>query len=149
MRQEIAWVLVADGQRARVLERLSLAEPWQELEDEAQEVFDPPSHALGTERPGRVHESASTTRHAIEPRQDPHEARKEAFARDLADRLEAAAEARRFARLILVAPPSFLGHLRGALGDATRQRLRGSLDLDLTKVPLAEIVARLPEHRPA
>jgi hypothetical protein len=32
---------------------------------------------------------------------------------------------------------------------ATRQRLRGSLDLDLTKAPLAEIVARLPEHRPA
>ena len=31
MRQEIAWVLVADGQRARVLERLSLAEQWQEL----------------------------------------------------------------------------------------------------------------------
>ena len=48
-----------------------------------------------------------------------------------------------------MAPPSFLGHLRDALGDATRQRLRGSLDLDLTKAPLAEIVARLPEHRPA
>jgi protein required for attachment to host cells len=149
MRQEIAWALVADGQRARVLERLSLAEQWQELEEEAQDVFDPPSHALGTERPGRVHESASTTRHAIEPRQDAHEARKVAFARGLAARLEAAAEARRFARLILVAPPAFLGHLRDALGDATRQRLRGSLDHDLTKAPLAEIVARLPEHRPA
>jgi protein required for attachment to host cells len=149
MRQETAWVLVADGQRARVLERLSLSEQWQELEAEAQEVFDPPSHALGTERPGRTHESVGGARHAIEPRQDAHEARKVAFARDLAERIEAAAEAKRFARLIIVAPPSFLGHLRDALGDATRQRLRGSLDLDLTKAPLAEIVAHLPEHRPA
>jgi protein required for attachment to host cells len=126
MRQEIAWVLVADGQRARVLERLSLGESWQELEDEAREVFDPPSHALGTERPGRTQESVGGARHAIEPRQDAHEARKVAFARDLADRLEAAAEGRRFARLILVAPPSFLGHLRHALGNATRQRLRAA-----------------------
>lgn len=149
MRQDHAWVLVADGHRARVLERLSLGAPWEELEAEAMQVFDPPSHALGTERPGRVHESVGTTRHAIEPRQDPHDARKAAFARDLAHRLEAAAEAKRFARLILVAPPAFLGHLRDALGDATRQRLKGSLDLDLTKAPLAEIVAHLPDHRPA
>ncbi|MBL6458170.1 host attachment protein [Belnapia sp. T6] len=149
MRQEPGWVLVADGQRARVLERPSLGAPWEELEAEAWKVFDPPSRSLGTDRPGRVHESLGTTRHALEPRHDPHEARKVAFASDLAHRLEAAAEARRFARLILVAPPAFLGHLRDALGDGTRQRLKGSLDLDLTKATLAEIVAHLPEHRPA
>jgi protein required for attachment to host cells len=91
-----------------------------------------------------VRESVGGARHAIEPRQDPHEAAERAFARGLADRLEAAAAAGRFERLILVAPPKFLGHLRAALGGAAGPRLRGSLDLDLTHAPLAEIVARLP-----
>jgi protein required for attachment to host cells len=149
MRQESAWVLVADGQRARVLERGAIGAPWRELEAEARTVANPPSRERGAERPGRVRESVGEARHAIEPRRDPHEAAKEAFARELADRLEAAAEAGLFERLILVAPPAFLGHLRAALGAAAGHRLRGSLDLDLTRAPLAEIVARLPEHRPA
>jgi protein required for attachment to host cells len=114
MRQEIAWVLMADSQRACVLERRLLGEEWRELEAESQEVFDPPSRALGSERPGRTQESVGRIHHAIEPRQDLNAARKVALARDLADRLETAAEDRRFARLIIVAPPGLLGHIRGA-----------------------------------
>ena len=80
-------------------------------------------------------------RHAIEPKTDPHREAKRLFARHLAERLEAASG--KYERLLLVAPPAFLGDLRGELGDVTRQRLRGTVDKDLTRSTLAEIAAQL------
>ena len=44
---------------------------------------------------------------------------------------------------LLVAPPAFLGDLRTALGGAARQKLRGTLNKDLTHLPLAELAPHL------
>jgi hypothetical protein len=46
-----------------------------------------------------------------------HDIMKGGFARQMTERLEAAAQAGRFASLLLIAPPAFLGDLRAALGD--------------------------------
>jgi protein required for attachment to host cells len=135
------WALLADAGHARVFARTLPAGAWQELPAEALENETPPSRALGTERLGRVHESASTTRHAIEPRTDPHRAARRGFARRLAERLED--DVHRFAQLLLVAPPAFLGDLRAELGPAARAKLAGSLDRDLVKLPVAEIARHL------
>ncbi len=141
MRKEMERALVADGQHARVLEREVPFGRWSERESES--IRNRPSHERGTERPGRVQESAGSARHAIEPRSDPHREAKRDFAGHLADRLEA--EAARYDRLLLVAPPAFLGDLRAALGDAARAKLRGSLDKDLVKAPVEEIARHLDE----
>lgn len=141
MPQATEWALIADAGHARIFARRLPAGPWQELPEAAVENPMPPSRALGTERPGRVHESASTTRHAIEPRTDPHRARRRAFARRLAEWLDD--EADRFAALLLVAPPAFLGELRAELGPAAGRKVAGSLDRDLIKLPVAEIVEHL------
>lgn len=142
------WALVADGQHARILERLVPGGPWHERMDEMREIQNPPSREQGSERPGRAFDSGSVARSAMEPRQDLHEATKQRFAESLADRLEAAAASGSFASLLLVAPPTFLGYLRMALGDEARRRLRGSLDKDLTKAPLGEIAPHLSDVRP-
>jgi protein required for attachment to host cells len=83
----------------------------------------------------------------VEPRTDPHRAAKAAFAGRLAARLEATASA--FERLLLVAPPPFLGDLRASLGKAARGKLHGTLDKDLTHAPLAAVAAQLDAIRPA
>lgn len=142
------WALIADAQHARVLERTAPAGPWHELESEAEERFAPPSRAQGSDRPGRVVESVGGARHAVEPRHDPHREAKRAFAEELAGRLEAALRAGRCQRLILVAPPAFLGDLRAALSPAAKRALLGTLDKDLTRHPLAEILPHLEEIRP-
>ena len=67
--------------------------------------------------------------------------KKRDFAEHLARQLEASVES--YARLILVAPPGFLGDLRAALGDAARRKLTGTLDKDLVRARLAEVVAHL------
>lgn len=141
MPAEIEWALVADAQHARFLQRQVPFGAWSEREAEAIAIHNPRSREQGTDRPGRVHESATTARHAVEPRTDPHREAKRAFARRLAERLEA--EAAGYARLMLVAPPAFLGDLRAELGDATRRKVTASLDRDLVHAPLAEIAAHL------
>ena len=143
MRSNIVWAVIVDGRRLRVLERQIATGPWLELAAEATEHANPPSRKLGTDRPGRVHESVGSARHAVEPRQDLHEAAEAAFAREVAKRLEQAASADRFARLVLVAPPAFLGRLRPALGAQARQRLAGTFNRDLTHAPTQDIVERL------
>ncbi|WP_237213451.1 host attachment protein [Falsiroseomonas oryziterrae] len=147
MSTNIEWALVADGGRARLFERHLPAGPWRERTDDELEATNPPSREHGTDRLGRVHESATTARHAVEPRTDPHRAAKTDFATRLATRLEGTASS--FERLLLVAPPSFLGDLRASLGEATRRKLYGTLDKDLTHAPLADVAAQLEAVRRA
>lgn len=141
MTATMEWALVADGGRARLFERRLPAGPWRERAEDAIEAHNPRSRQQGTDRPGRVQESATSAHHAIEPRSDPHRAAKAAFAAHLAERLEDSGDA--FGHLVLVAPPSFLGDLRAAIGAAARRKLHGSLDKDLTHASLADIVAHL------
>jgi protein required for attachment to host cells len=139
------WAVIADAQHCRVLARAAPAGRWDELTERAIEIDTPRSHDRGIDRPGRVHESATTTRHAIEPRSDPHREAKRAFARRLAESLEEAATAGFYGRLILVAPPPFLGDLRAALFGRAKEIVVGSLDKDLTRMPLATIRDHLVE----
>jgi protein required for attachment to host cells len=143
MRNITEWALIADAQHSRVLARAVPAGRWAELTERAIEISNPRSRDRGTDRPGRGQESATTARHAIEPRSDPHREAKRAFAHHLAESLEAAATDGSYDRLILVAPPPFLGDLRAALLDRARASVVGSLDKDLTRMPLAEIVEHL------
>ncbi len=147
MRNAVEWALVADARYVRILERHGGA-AWAERPEALSAPANPASHQHGTERPGRVHESVGSARHAIEPRQDPHRVAEASFAHHLADELEKAAAIGRYDWLLLVAPPIFLGDLRKALGVATRQRLRGSLDKGIVQASLTAIIRQLDEVRP-
>jgi len=141
MKKKVTWILVADGARARILKSEG---PGKGLQPAVGEEFRhelPRTHEMGTDRPGRVHESATVVRHAIEP-VDWHRFEKEKFAKEMAKILDKAAAAGEFERLVLVAPPRTLGDLRGALAAATKKKVTGELDKDLTQVTLGE----LPEH---
>lgn len=118
MQKQTAWALVADAGHARILERRGMAGPW--LQVEVMSAESPPPHQVGRQRPGRVHESVGPMRHAIEPRRDLHEATKAQFTELIARQLEEAVKRNGFDRLLLIAPPSFLGRLRLSLGPAAQ-----------------------------
>ena len=67
------------------------------------------------------------------------------FARQLAAALDEAVAARRPHRVVLVAPPRFLGHLREALSKPVSALVGASLDHDLSAVPEHELPARLAD----
>lgn len=139
-----AWAAVADGQTARFFERRGGR--WNELDTLSYAVTDPPSRDIGSDRPGRTHESSGTARHAIQPHVDLHEQAKRSFAERVATDLEEAASAGQFDVLFIVAPPRFLGYLRTALGPVARARIAGSIPKDLADAPLDKILEQLHRH---
>ena len=110
------------------------------------------SHDLGSDRPGRTHESATTARHAIAPRHDPHELEKVQFAHVVGEKLNQQSAAGAFNELVVVAPSHVLAAIMGMLDKATEAKVAGTLDKDLVKVPDHELYPHLkqwvrPTHR--
>src|SRR5579885_3335077 len=145
MKAKTIWILVADGAHARVFERVGATAGLRLAANGAFEHKVERTHEMGSERPGRAVESVGGARHAVEPRVDWSEQEKQRFAARLAAHLEERAQREGFDRLVLVAPPRFLGALRAELGAHARARLAGRLDKDLTELAPGDIEGRLAE----
>lgn len=116
-----AWVVVADGGRARMLQNVG---DGASLELRQRMLVEPQD--LDTEGPS-----------GSQPKEmDMEEA---TFAKQLARRLNDAALKEEFAHLVLIADPQTLGHIRPLLHKQTSERLVGEMAKTLTNAPLEEI----------
>ena len=145
MKPTRTWVLVADGGRARILEAVGRGKGVHLVAGSETSLDNPPSHLQGRDKLGRVHESVGYTRHAVEPKQDPHRALEERFAGQLAQMLGNYAENKSFDRLVLVAPPTILGELRKALPSNAREKVAAEIDKDLTHIGDADIPSHIED----
>jgi protein required for attachment to host cells len=145
LKKMTTWVVLADGARARILENTGPGTGLVELEAWESAEARKPTRELGTERPGRGHESATEGRHAIAPHSDWHEAEKANFASDLARYLKQHGDAGKFDELVLAASPRTLGELRKSIDPATADRVTTEINKDLTNIPMAEIGSHLEE----
>jgi protein required for attachment to host cells len=147
MDRQRTWYVVADGGRARIVQK-------RDRQGDRQEAFDTlldlvsadlhrATHELGTERPGRTRESATSARHAVQPRQDLHRAEKQNFVHEVAAVLNEANTRDEFDALVLVAPAHALGDLRQALDAPTQRKITAQLQKDLTNVPNADLAEHL------
>lgn len=142
MKPKRTLVLVADGGSAHFYRHDGPTRGLEPIPEAAMTNDLVPAHEMKSDRPGRVQESASSARHAVDPGLDPHRAAKTAFAQAIALRLGQA----QFDRLLLVAPPRMLGDLRQALPSKVASRLAGEIGKDLTRAPreqLLQAVAKL------
>lgn len=148
MKVEKTWILVADAGHARVLEQwgqtnltlvdgLDLNHPIAKSSDMVRDSLP------------RTFDSVGPGRHAITPKSDPHRAEKKAFAKELAQVLDAGIGKKAYERLIIIAPPQMLGDLRPHLSDAVKSRLERELHLDLAGAPIEEIARRVAKARAA
>lgn len=119
-----AWVVVADGTKARILcnvgkgiqlslKQLQLVEPT-DLDDDGPAGRQPPESSTA-----QIDEAT--------------------FAKQLAHRLNAAALKNEFAHLVLMADPQTLGQMRPLLHAETSRRLLGECAKTLTRAPLEDI----------
>lgn len=149
MNRPRTWYVVADGGRARIVQKRDRQGDRQQAFDTIQELVSAnihrPTHELGAERPGRTHESATTARHAVQPRQDLHQAEKQNFVHEVAAVLNEAGTRDEFDALVLVAPAHALGDLRQALDAPTQRKITAQLQKDLTKVPNADLAEHLAD----
>ena len=142
MKKTKQYYVIADGGRARLVMRDEEG-AFRTLSSFVSSNLHKSSHELGLDRPARVNESASPTRHAVEPRHDLHEAIKEEFIRTLAADLGALHKQGEFDALVLVAPPGVLTELKQALSGETAKTVVGELQKDLTKVPDHDLTSHL------
>jgi len=140
------WVLVADGAKARLFEIAAKDAQMTEIDCFANPAGRAAGHDLTTERRPMVDESATSARHALEPHTSLREKSAECFARALRDVLENGHALGRYERIVLVAPPHFLGVLRNGLGDHLCEWVTAEIRRDLTALPAREVRARLPDR---
>jgi protein required for attachment to host cells len=140
------WIVVADSARARLFEVGVNDGQLFEVSGYANpQAREKPSNS-GHDRPPRVQESASSARHAIEPHTDPHDKSAQQFAHALAEVLDQGRVEHSYSRLLLVAPPRFLGQLHAALDEQVSKLVVSTINKDLTHAGTAEIRAMLDAH---
>lgn len=115
------WILVADGSHARLFQCVDPAQPWRLARN-----LD------------REHSRENTHR------TDSHEdAGEHGFAHFLVGELETQRQAGGVERLVLVAPPKFLGQLRGEIKGPLEHLVVRSKDADYTQMADTELVKHI------
>lgn len=139
------WIVVADATAARIF---VLAGPRQRISLEAVRELAAdikPSREIGSDKPGRTHDRAGHGRHAEEPPTDPKRHAKASFAREVAQTLDDERRKNSFDKLTVVAPPQFLGDLRGVMSGELRAMIDTEINKDLTKLPIHELTPQLQD----
>ena len=146
MTQAILWILVCDAGRARLFQmeqadRLQLLE---ELEHPASRarIRDLMADANGR-KPNGQPGHRNNHRPGAAPDTDAKEVEAMKFAQELAERLDKGRVEHRFDRLVLVAPPHFLGLLKATLDNQVQKLLAHTVDKDLTSIQARELPQRL------
>ncbi len=141
---EGAWVLVADGEKALILENHGDEEHPNLQVRRKEEQDNPPTREQAANKRGRMSDGAGGPISAYDDT-DWHEIAKERFAHDLADLLYARGHAQKYEHLVLVAGPNILGELRKTIHKEVAGKVIGEIPKTLTGHPLNEIEAAVIE----
>lgn len=143
MKPKTTWIVIADGNQARVLEHNGPGRGLSPVEGLQFEQEHLKAREIMADKPGRTFASAGPgARSSMEYHTDPVEVRERRFVENLADVLDRKHTEGAFDRLVIAAAPNALGDLRPALSDGVRSAVIAELPKDLVNVP----GHKLPEH---
>jgi protein required for attachment to host cells len=124
------WIVLADATDAWIYEALSPPGPWKL----AAEVHHPESRArvqdLVSDRPGRVRQSGTSKRPAMETQTPVKKREAHVLVQELASELKRGVDQERFEAAIIAAPPALVGVLRKSLDPSVAKRVRAFIDKD-------------------
>jgi protein required for attachment to host cells len=139
MKKTVTWILIADGNQARVLEHGGPGKGLVSVKGLDWSIPPLQTQDINADRPGRSHSSVGAGRSAMEPRTDPVDHREAEFARSVAGVLEDKAKAGAYDRLVIAAAPVALGNLRKVMSEHVKKTVVAELDKDLTNVPTPQL----------
>ncbi|MGF1619386.1 MAG: host attachment protein [Rhodomicrobiaceae bacterium] len=138
------WVIVCDGRKALILENQG-DEKFPNLRmRETYEHEDAKTSEQGTDRPGRVHESAGPGRSAVE-QTDWQKQDEDGFLKEIGKHLDEATRTGKADALIIVAAPRALGVLRTTYTHGVKEALVAEIDKDMVNMPVYEIEKQLTQ----
>lgn len=136
------WVVVCDGGKALMMRNDGDADLLNLTPVETLTQDNPPTRALGSDRPGRVHQSAGPARSAVADT-DRHALGEVSFLSDVAAALDRIVHSYDVRQLLVVAPPRALGVLRQVLTPAVRAIVIGEIGKDLARLSTSDIERHL------
>lgn len=129
------WILIADGSRAKILEKYNNTLHNIELTYHSEEVsFEKDK---GHHRPGIVTPSVVHAKHSFPPHEEWGIFERHEFAIKIATILNQNND--KFDELVLIAPPKVLGDLRKYLNKHSLDKLINEINKDYTHTPIKEI----------
>jgi len=145
------WVLVADASRARIFEVKIGSNAFELVHDYPHPASRLKDHDVGSDRPGRVSQShagphpgkgsrSGTDEHSFKETEHDH------FARELCGELTRGLNEHRCGRVVLVANPEFLGHLREVADHNLTKHVSEGVAKDYTSLDPRELAERLRDH---
>lgn len=137
-------VLVADSSRARFFGAEKPRLPLEEFDD--MECFEARMHEkdLITDAPGRGFDSSGYGQRTKTPEKTHKEHETIGFAKAVAKKIDADRSRNKYEKLVLMAPPKFLGMLRDHLSSNARKMVVAEVDKNLSRHPVQDIQAHLP-----
>lgn len=142
------WIVVADAGSCRIWETNARLADWSLVQSMENERIHLDASELKSGQRGRMITGPGGAHSAYESNTEPHEVERERFAKEIGDTLNLALTQNRWDRLVLAAPPKFLGLLRAELSDGAAKRVAASLHHDLVKTPQAELPDLIRGHLP-
>ena len=142
------WILLADKAHARIFTRVGVDGPLTthlELEHPAARQK---QGEQGAERPGRGQKSTQSARYSYEDHADFPEQESAIFLKDVAGRLNDAVSHDKLDKIILVALPKTMAHLKSEMTDAARAKVTEEWPKNLTGVAAASLADRLNALKP-
>jgi len=137
------WILVGNASRVRLFSANEQGDDWKLLE----EFRHDDSRARNTDLLEQQDNPNAGTLHGPVAEQEPNGRKNlehERFARELCAHLDRGVDHHMFERLVIAAPPGFLGLLRKTLSKRALQRLVLDLDADYSNLPARELPNRVP-----
>jgi protein required for attachment to host cells len=139
----IHWVVVADASRMQLFASDLMLGELVPLEARVHPASRVPARELVSDDRGAMAPGPTGPRTRFERHTEPQRAAIAAFAAEIADLLREGRLAGRYQRLVLVAPPAFLGLLRPRLDIATARTVVLSIAREWTTLALPELTGRI------
>ncbi|MBU8898743.1 host attachment protein [Corallococcus sp. H22C18031201] len=144
MADETLWILVANASRARLFATDAKgSEDWRLIDEFQHEE----SRAKTEELLNQPDNPNAGTLHGPPPENEPNGRRElehARFARELSTYLDRGHDRHAFDKLVIAAPPEFLGRVRRLLSTRVRQRVLLDVDADYSSLPARELPDRVP-----
>ena len=145
MPKQNKWILIADSSKARIFRSPGRDEKLRDTLVHEMDGSKLPSREINADRPGRTFDRGGEGRHAQEPPTDPHRHAKFQFAQELTKLLEDGRKKGAYEKIIIIAPPQFLGDLRSTMSDNVRKLVDQEINKDLTALPAHELESHLAD----
>jgi protein required for attachment to host cells len=138
------WVLVADSSEARIYAARHMRSPLTLVDTLTHAISRAHARDVLSDAPGRVYDRIGAGRHSLDATQQMKLEERSRFAREITERLEDAHRQKKFARLVVMAAPAFLGVLREAFRKPLAETIIAEIPKDLVTQDAAAIQAHLP-----